>query len=542
MAWCPDRYSWNNCDSWNPRWSWGWSSNTWATDHTWRWDGWSCQNNSDGWKGSDVWQGWQQSELSQDGCGSPWDSSIKINNTTTLGGTRSHCLKREHRLILVHGIFAKCHQQALDSAGAGTRPTVLPQVTTSQWGCATVDAVLFMLTRASPKTPLRSLQTNPAEMFNLDACAALMAEAFHALHRDGGCEVLDFIKRNCYNQGELMQAACSQGFTMLEEYQDPRANTPKSRQDWRRPSVFGPGAPTMLGGGLHAPVLRPTVESTEEELERLEKRRRIAELRLGEQQALLREAQLSSDRSDQSSLARSDVSTPAPRSQLELLTQVLGLPRTRDSVTINLEDIRRGAEAQQALLQGGQGVLATTTAQSWDDALRSARKQEENRRGADPWLILAATNPGAAMSSTGTYPPPPWQKQEDPCQKGEKEQEQDPLEKEHQEGEQQEKERQETGEKEKIRQEQERLEVERRDRDLKETEEKEKGRQEQERLEEMEKEREEKERRDRKKEEEKEENENTHLEPERPGEMEKEPKEKEDPEHLPEEGQAKAAH
>ena len=106
----------------------------------------------------------------------------------------------------------------------------------------TIDAAIFMLTRCSPKTPVRSLVMHGE--FNLDTCIAMMVEAFRALHKAPDRQrLLLFLMESCYDQSRIVERAERDGFPVAD-YLATYDKRGTAKQDWRGRLCRKPGRQT----------------------------------------------------------------------------------------------------------------------------------------------------------------------------------------------------------------------------------------------------------------------------------------------------------
>ncbi len=332
---------WASDQPWYSRRSGDWGANHWDEGKE-KWGGRSGSEDAQGDQGKEKWGGRSGSEDAK-------GEVVKITNTTTLGGNGNHALKREHRLQLIHGVVAACQVGRSTNLGDQRR---LPEITTSQWSAITIDSVIFILTRCSPKTPVRSLLLNGT--FDCDVCIKMMAEACRSLHREPGLEeVLSFIVEKCYEQVALVKRATEEGFPATDYALSK--DTRKEKQDWRQPpapdlELLTERALTNFGSVV--PPRRLTRENTDDELERIEKRRRIAKAKLEEQEALLKISRLQApSREDAKQLTSNGVSVLSSTRPTFFPSES---PRsTSQTPSLSDESIEKAAKTQLALLSGG---------------------------------------------------------------------------------------------------------------------------------------------------------------------------------------------
>ncbi len=184
----------------------------------------------------------------------------------------------------------------------------------------------------------------------MDVCKEMMAKACQSLHRECGLEeVCHFIVEHCYEQVALVQRATLQGFPAA----DYAVSTDGKRlkQDWRQPPTPDLRELTEVLTNPGSTVVPPrlTRESTDEELERIEKRRRIAKAKLEEQEALLQMSRLSKCSSQPVLL---DVSPSLP-TRRKLFTSPGPSSLTP---SVSNESIEAAAQTQLALLRGGEAA------------------------------------------------------------------------------------------------------------------------------------------------------------------------------------------
>ena len=229
-----------------PPWSWngGWGAEAWWPP-SWQTGPWYPSQ----WERGAAWWDGDQGEAK--------GKRPEFGNTTTLGGPWKHALKREYRLKMLQMIVR-------DSLPTNCS---LPLATTAQWGTTTLDAVFFLLTRCSPKTPIKSLA--PDGQFDLETGAAQLNQAMTSLHQPAQLQdMLCYLCKNCNDQVGLIQYAIDEGFDVPEEdFEKPKS----LRGDHRSPPDTG-----ISTLGLQANAKGPggrTIkrENTDEELARVEK-------------------------------------------------------------------------------------------------------------------------------------------------------------------------------------------------------------------------------------------------------------------------------
>ena len=275
----------------------GWDA--WG-NHGW-WDSrpnsWSSNDSSDGYKrpsyesqttswtskphhdDNQTWSHWAGSDASDQDtlCTSPLagkKDKDKYKNISTLGCIGRHPLPLDERKRL---FFSVC-QRVDPTAGESKTHSKLSRVALASWDAACVQAGFWLICRASPKMPFRTLKTEDGEYDLVEAAKILCdaATSYYCNNNTALQEILDFIIKNSWDSTQSIIIKASDAGFIVEDAEEPES---AGRRDSRNPArCYITEEESERLGRNHSPrVLRK--HGTEEEIERLERHKKLLRLK-----------------------------------------------------------------------------------------------------------------------------------------------------------------------------------------------------------------------------------------------------------------------
>ena len=202
--------------------------------------------------GAALGKGWGKQGRGQR---SAWETA------TYLGGKSrgDHALPLEERCAVLRELVVRWSQGRWDDIGEGAPVVKLSTVTPLSWPAEVVDAALYLLCGVPRRTALRSLGGEE------EAVIANLLDAFITRGDDEHKEELVQFLNESSNGDAILARAVEQGFLVGERI-DPRGAAGRGS--------LGQGG---QGGGAGQPTRELRPQNTDEALERVEKKRKIAE-------------------------------------------------------------------------------------------------------------------------------------------------------------------------------------------------------------------------------------------------------------------------
>jgi hypothetical protein len=241
------------------------------TSTDWRYT--SENTEESGWSAGNQWRSapWEGNDT-----GKGEDKSDKFRSCTTLG--TKHPLPLDDRKDLLLALFDR-----LPTSASG--PGSFPRAAMGSWTALIVHAAFYILSRVQPSSALRSLKATASQPYEVQYAAEVFFESTMSIYPsvEQRNEIRELLVRHCWeNQNVIVDRAISMGFNYTE-VQDRALGNGFCRQDSRNglpPTQAAAGGSRMglpVSGAPSGRVLRPM--NTDEELDHLNKKQRLLELR-----------------------------------------------------------------------------------------------------------------------------------------------------------------------------------------------------------------------------------------------------------------------